>query len=101
LISGAVHSQCGISLPSYLLSSQCDRMAMAHSVEGRYPFLNYRVVEFGAKLPLRLKMKVLNQKYLLKRASGVLFLNQFFADQSSLTVRPTVKASSTKPPRTM
>jgi len=75
---------------------------MAHSVEGRYPFLNYRVVEFGAKLPLRLKMKVLNQKYLLKRASGVLFLNQFFADQSSrLTVRPTVKASSTKPPRTM
>ena len=43
---------------------------MAHSVEGRYPFLNYRVVEFGAKLPLRLKMKVLNQKYLLKRASG-------------------------------
>ena len=48
---------------------------MAHSVEGRYPFLNYRVVEFGAKLPLRLKMEVLNQKYLLKRARGVLFLN--------------------------
>ena len=46
-------------------------------------------------------MKVLNQEYLLKRASGGLVLNQFFADQSSLTVRPTVKASSTKPPRTM
>jgi asparagine synthase (glutamine-hydrolysing) len=43
-------------------------MAMAHSVEGRYPFLDYRVVEFGAKLPTRLKMKVLNQKYLLKKA---------------------------------
>jgi acyl carrier protein len=27
-------------------------MAMAHSVEGRYPFLDYCVVEFGAKLPL-------------------------------------------------
>ena len=55
-------------LPGYLLSSQGDRMAMAHSVEGRYPFLDYRVVEFGAKLPARLKMKVLNEKYLLKRS---------------------------------
>ena len=55
-------------LAGYLLSSQGDRMAMAHSVEGRYPFLDYRVVEFAAKLPSNLKMKVLNEKYLLKRA---------------------------------
>ncbi len=56
-------------LAGYLLSSQGDRMAMAHSVEGRYPFLDYRVVEFAAKLPVNLKMKVLNEKYLLKKAS--------------------------------
>jgi asparagine synthase (glutamine-hydrolysing) len=55
-------------LAGYLLSSQGDRMAMAHSVEGRYPFLDYRVAEFAAKLPARLKTKVLNEKYLLKRA---------------------------------
>jgi asparagine synthase (glutamine-hydrolysing) len=55
-------------LPGYLLSSQGDRMAMAHSVEGRYPFLDYRVVEFAARLPVNLKLKVLNEKYLLKRA---------------------------------
>jgi asparagine synthase (glutamine-hydrolysing) len=55
-------------LPGYLLSSQGDRMAMAHSVEGRYPFLDYRVVEFASKLPVNLKMKVLNEKYLLKVA---------------------------------
>jgi asparagine synthase (glutamine-hydrolysing) len=57
-------------LPGYILSSQGDRMAMAHGVEGRYPFLDYRVVEFGAKLPPRLKMKVLDQKHLLKRAAN-------------------------------
>jgi len=57
-------------LPGYILSSQGDRMAMAHSVEGRYPFLDYRVVELAAKLPPRLKMKVLNQKYILKQASN-------------------------------
>jgi len=55
-------------LAGYLLSSQGDRMAMAHSVEGRYPFLDYRVVEFAAGLPATVKMKVLNEKYLLKRA---------------------------------
>jgi asparagine synthase (glutamine-hydrolysing) len=60
-------------LPGYILSSQGDRMAMAHSVEGRYPFLDYRVVEFAAKLPPNLKMKVLDQKHLLKRAfSGLI-----------------------------
>jgi len=55
-------------MPGYILSSQGDRMAMAHSVEGRYPFLDYRVVEFAAKLPERMKMKGLDQKHLLKKA---------------------------------
>jgi asparagine synthase (glutamine-hydrolysing) len=49
------------------LSSQGDRMAMANSVEGRYPFLDHRVVSFCTTLPTRLKMKVLDEKYLLKR----------------------------------
>ena len=55
-------------LPGYILSSQGDRMAMAHAVEGRYPFLDHRVVEFAARLPIQLKMKVLDQKHLLKQA---------------------------------
>ena len=56
-------------LPGYILSSQGDRMAMAHSVEGRYPFLDHRVVKFAGRLSTSLKMKVLNQKFLLKRAA--------------------------------
>ena len=56
-----------ICLPGYILSSQGDRMAMAHSVEGRYPFLDHRVVEFAARLHPSLKMRVLNEKYLLKK----------------------------------
>ena len=44
-------------------------MAMASAVEGRYPYLDHRVVEFGAKLPLALKMKVLDEKHLLRRVA--------------------------------
>lgn len=59
-------------LPGYILSSQGDRMSLAHSVEGRFPFLDYRVVQFAARIPPRLKMKVLNEKYILKRAASEL-----------------------------
>jgi len=66
----AQYLEAAYLLPGYILSSQGDRVAMAHSVEGRFPFLDYRVVEFAARIPSYLKMKVLNEKYLLKRCSN-------------------------------
>ena len=57
-------------LPGYILSSQGDRMAMAHSVEGRFPFLDHRVVEFAATIPTRFKIDVLREKYPLKRMAS-------------------------------
>ena len=67
--SQAEYLEATLLLPGYILSSQGDRVAMAHAVEGRYPFLDYRVVEFASKLPMRMKMRVLDQKHLLKRAA--------------------------------
>lgn len=55
-------------LPGYILSSQGDRVSMAHSIEGRFPFLDHRVVEFCAKLPLHYKMRGLKEKYILKES---------------------------------
>jgi asparagine synthase (glutamine-hydrolysing) len=57
-----------IFLPEYLLSSQGDRVGMAHSVEGRFPFLDHRVVEFCNRLAPRLKLCGLTEKHVLKRA---------------------------------
>ena len=54
-------------MSGYLLSSQGDRMAMANSVEGRYPFLDHRVIEFCMQLDPDLKLHGLNEKYLLKK----------------------------------
>lgn len=53
-------------LPGYILSSQGDRVSMANSIEGRFPFLDHRIVEFCSKLPLHYKIKGLKEKYLLK-----------------------------------
>ncbi|HHJ13950.1 MAG TPA: asparagine synthase (glutamine-hydrolyzing) [Gammaproteobacteria bacterium] len=64
----AQHIEARSLMGGYLLCSQGDRMLMKHSVEGRFPFLDHRVIEFARRLPPRLKMKVLNEKYLLKRA---------------------------------
>ena len=44
-------------------------MAMGHSVEGRFPFLDHRVVEFANRLPASLKLNGLTEKYLLKEVS--------------------------------
>ena len=65
----AQYLETTILLSQYLLSSQGDRMAMAHSVEGRFPFLDHRVVEFGNQLPPALKLNGLTEKYLLKEIS--------------------------------
>ncbi|MFH1686995.1 MAG: asparagine synthase (glutamine-hydrolyzing) [bacterium] len=55
-------------LAGYLLSSQGDRMSAAHAVEGRYPFLDHRLVEFASGLPPYYKLRGLNEKYILKKA---------------------------------
>ena len=55
-------------LPGYLLSSQGDRMLMANSVEGRFPFLDHRLIEFANRLHPRHKMRVLREKHLLREA---------------------------------
>jgi asparagine synthase (glutamine-hydrolysing) len=64
----AQHLETAYLLPAYILSSQGDRVAMAHAVEGRFPFLDHRVVEFAACIPARLKMKGLREKHILREA---------------------------------
>ena len=55
-------------MTGYLLSSQGDRVAMANSVEGRFPFLDHRLIEFANRLPPQLKLHGLAEKYLLKKS---------------------------------
>ena len=45
-----------------------DRASMAHSLETRAPFLDHRLVEFAARLPVSLKLKGQEKKHILKKS---------------------------------
>jgi asparagine synthase (glutamine-hydrolysing) len=46
-----------------------DRASMACSLEVRAPYLDHRLIEFAAGLPLRLKVRGFELKYLMKKAA--------------------------------
>ena len=69
-LSRAQYIEIKLFLSHYLLSTQGDRMAMANSVEGRYPFLDHRVVAFAFRLPPRYRLYGLTEKFILKKAAS-------------------------------
>ncbi|MER5716470.1 asparagine synthase (glutamine-hydrolyzing) [Streptomyces sp. NPDC002132] len=58
-----------LRLTDHLLTDHGDRMALANSVEARYPFLDIDVVRFAARIPPRLKVHAGTEKYVLKQAA--------------------------------
>ncbi len=80
-LSRAQYIESTLFLPNYLLSSQGDRMAMANSIEGRFPFLDHRVVELAGRIPVKMRLNGLEEKFILKQAA-----KNFIPDQ--LVKRP-------------
>ncbi len=69
-LARAQYLESFLFLSNFLLSSQSDRVAMANSVEVRFPYLDHRIVEFLNRIPPNVKMKGLNEKYLLKKSAA-------------------------------
>lgn len=65
-LSKAQYFENTLFLSNYLLSSQGDRVSMANAVEIRPPYLDHRIIEFMGRVPSKLKIKGLNEKYILK-----------------------------------
>src|SRR5713226_3296681 len=55
-------------LPTYILTMLGDRMEMAHSIEGRVPFLDHHVVEVIRSQPVNQKIRGMTEKYVLREA---------------------------------
>jgi asparagine synthase (glutamine-hydrolysing) len=56
------------ALPWYILTILGDRMEMAHSIEGRLPFLDHYVVEAICSQPVAMKIRGMTEKYVLREA---------------------------------
>jgi asparagine synthase (glutamine-hydrolysing) len=68
-LARAQYLEVATLLSGYLLSAQGDRMLMANSVEGRFPFLDREVMAFANVLPAAYKLAGLEEKKILKDAA--------------------------------
>jgi len=68
-LSQAQYIEMATFMTPYLLSSQGDRMAMSHSVEGRFPFLDHELAGFVATIPGRYLLRGLEEKRVLREAA--------------------------------
>jgi asparagine synthase (glutamine-hydrolysing) len=56
------------AMASYILTMLGDRMEMAHSIEGRVPFLDHKVVETIVRQPVNQKVRGMTEKFVLREA---------------------------------
>ncbi|MEO1999190.1 MAG: asparagine synthase (glutamine-hydrolyzing) [Planctomycetaceae bacterium] len=77
-------------LPGLLLNHKSDRVAMANSVEARYPFLDEEVIDFCAKLPVKWKLSgILRDKVVLRRMAEKLLPSQVARTPKKMFRAPT------------
>jgi asparagine synthase (glutamine-hydrolysing) len=68
-LNQALYLWTRIQLPNFVLTFLSDRMEMAHSIEGRVPFLDHVVAEFAAGIPVRMKVNGMREKHVLREAA--------------------------------
>jgi asparagine synthase (glutamine-hydrolysing) len=75
-------------LPGYILNMLGDRMEMAHSIEGRVPFLDHRVVEVVRSQPVTQKIRGMTEKYVLREAVRDLITDTVYRRQKHPFLSP-------------
>lgn len=71
-----------------LLRMYGDGMEMAHSVEGRLPFLDHHVVELVCQIPISLKIRGMTEKYVLREAARPCLTDTIYHRQKHPFVSP-------------
>ena len=75
-------------LPGYILGNLGDRMEMAHSVEGRLPFLDHFVVEEAARMPVSMKIRGMTEKFVLREAARPVLIDAVYGRQKHPFMTP-------------
>ena len=77
-----------LALPDYVLTVLGDRMEMAHSVEGRVPFLDHKLAELANSLPISLKIKGPVEKYILRESMKEVLTDTIYKRQKHPFLAP-------------
>jgi asparagine synthase (glutamine-hydrolysing) len=83
-------------LPNYILNLLGDRMEMAHSIEGRVPFLDHHVVECVCRAPVSMKIRGMTEKYLLREAAKPVLTDTVYRRQKHPFLSPPVTTVPTE-----
>jgi asparagine synthase (glutamine-hydrolysing) len=89
-LNQALYLWSRIHLPNFILTFLSDRMEMAHSIEGRVPFLDHEVAEFAAGIPIHMKINGMREKHVLREATrDVLIEPVYDREKHPFTTPPT------------
>jgi asparagine synthase (glutamine-hydrolysing) len=92
-VNQALYLWTRTTLATYILTFLGDRMEMAHSVEGRVPFLDHCVAEYAARVPVHYKIRGLREKYVLREAVRDCVLPEVYDRQKHPFMSPPARDS--------
>ena len=81
-------------LPNFILNYLADRMEMAHSIEGRVPFLDHHVAEAAARVPVNMKVKGIREKHVLREAAKDVLIPEVYDRQKHPFTTPPTRAAN-------
>jgi asparagine synthase (glutamine-hydrolysing) len=87
-ISQSLYLWARSTLPDVLLNHLGDRMEMAHSIEGRTPFLDHHLVAAVNRMPIELKIHGITEKYVLREAARPYITDTVYRRQKHPFVAP-------------
>ena len=79
---------------NFILTVLADRMEMAHSIEGRVPFLDHAVAEYAAGLPVSYKIRETTEKYVLREATRDVITPELYARQKHPFLAPPLQQAT-------
>jgi asparagine synthase (glutamine-hydrolysing) len=90
-LNQALYLWARVHLPNFILTFLSDRMEMAHSIEGRVPFLDHEVAEFAAGIPIHMKINGMREKHVLREAARDVLIEPVYDRQKHPFSTPPAK----------
>jgi asparagine synthase (glutamine-hydrolysing) len=81
-------------LPNFILNYLADRMEMAHSIEGRVPFLDHYVADAAARVPVNMKVKGIREKHVLREATKDVLIREVYDRQKHPFTTPPTRTAN-------